>query len=140
MIKTRTDECRLTKMLYVFDLEVNLLFDKRLIKKELKRSFNDNDLYMHNKQNMKVLTAFAREDVYIMNQIKFELDKLALTIIMTLVTKSMTIFSALSAITNTKKSQTFSSMQLDELHHESNHFSSSLEDNTSSKKRDLYTL
>ena len=139
-MKIRTDECRLTKMLYVSDFEVNLLSDKRLIKKELKRSFDNNNLYMHNKQNVKVLTALARENVYVVNQIKLELNELALTIIMTSVIESMTILSTLSTIVNTKKSQIFSSMQLDESHHESNYFSSSLKNNTSSKKRDLYTL
>ena len=147
IMKIKTDECHLTKVLYVSDLEINLLSDKRLIKKKLKRSFDDNDLYMHNKQNVKVLTTPARENIYIVNQIKFELNELALTVIMMSLIESVTVFSTLSAVTNTNelrsihRIESFNSMQLDELHHESNQFDfSDLENNTSSKKRDFYTL
>ena len=94
-----------------------------------------------------MLTTFARENIYIMNQIKFELNKLALTTIMMSLIESMTIFSTLSTVTNTNelrsihRIESFNSMQLDESHHESNQFDfSNFENNTSSKKRDFYTL
>ena len=49
ILRVKNDESRLTKIFYVFDLEINLLFDKRFIKCELKENFNNDDLYMHTK-------------------------------------------------------------------------------------------
>ena len=46
-MKVKNDECRLTNVLYIFNLKINLLFEKRFTKKNLQESFNDNDLYMH---------------------------------------------------------------------------------------------
>ena len=51
-MRVKNDKSRLTKILYVSDLEVNLLFERRFIKKKLKESFDDNDLYMHIKQSI----------------------------------------------------------------------------------------
>ena len=47
IIKVKDDECRLTNVLYVFNLKINLLFEKRFTKKSLRENFDDNDLYMH---------------------------------------------------------------------------------------------
>ncbi len=41
---------KLSFILHVFKLEVNLLFKKRMCKKDLQESFNDKGLYMHNKR------------------------------------------------------------------------------------------
>ena len=112
----------------------------------MKFFFDNNDLYMHNKQNMKMFITFIRENVYIMNQIKFELNEFVLTIITISMIKLITIFFVLSTITNAKKSHfnhridSFNSMQFDKLYHESNHFNSNFENNTSLKKRDFYAF
>ena len=47
IIKVKDDECRLTNVLYVFNLKINLLFERRFTKKDLQESFDDNNLYMH---------------------------------------------------------------------------------------------
>ena len=46
-MKVKDDECRLTNILYIFNLRINLLFEKRFTKKNLQKNFNNNDLYMH---------------------------------------------------------------------------------------------
>ena len=46
-MKIKDDECRLTNVLYVFNLKIYLLFEKHFMKKNLQKSFDDNDLYMH---------------------------------------------------------------------------------------------
>ena len=47
IIKIKNDEYQLTNVLYVFNLKINLLFEKRFMKRNLRKSFDDNDLYMH---------------------------------------------------------------------------------------------
>ena len=45
-MRIKKNENVLTKMFYVFDFDVNLLFDKHFIKKRLIENFNDNSLFM----------------------------------------------------------------------------------------------
>ena len=66
-MRVKNEEDRLIEMFYVSDLEVNLLSERRFIKKELRESFDDDDLYMHIKQSTEMLKASARDDVYIVN-------------------------------------------------------------------------
>ena len=40
---------KLFSILHVSKLEVNLLFERRMCKKDLQESFDNKDLYMHNK-------------------------------------------------------------------------------------------
>ena len=47
IMKVKNDECRLTNVLYIFNLKINLLFERRFTKKNLQENFDDNDLYMH---------------------------------------------------------------------------------------------
>ena len=47
IMKIKNDECQLTNALYVFNLKINLLFEKRFTKRNLQKNFDDNDLYMH---------------------------------------------------------------------------------------------
>ena len=108
--------------------------------KKIEKNFDDDDLYIHIKQNVKIFTTFVRDDVYIINYINFESNKFAMTIVIILMIKSiMTIFlSTLSIITSINENYTNSfdsmSMQLND----SNHNYSSFENNTFLKKRDLY--
>ena len=39
IMKVKNDECRLTNVLYVFNLRINLLFEKRFTKKNLRKKF-----------------------------------------------------------------------------------------------------
>ena len=47
-MKIKNDECRLTKISYVSNLDVNLLFERRLTKKKFKNNFDNDDLYIYN--------------------------------------------------------------------------------------------
>ena len=78
-MKIKDDECRLTNVLYIFNLKINLLFEKRFTKKNLQKSFDDNNLYMHITQNGKMLKAFVQNNIYIINRITFNIDEVALT-------------------------------------------------------------
>ena len=40
---------KLSSVLYISKLEMNLLFERRMYKKDLQKSFDDKDLYMYNK-------------------------------------------------------------------------------------------
>ena len=78
-MKIKDDECQLANVLYVFNLKINLLFEKRFTKRNLQENFNDNNLYMHIIQNAKMFKTFARDDIYIINRITFDIDEIALT-------------------------------------------------------------
>ena len=67
IMKVRNDECRLTNILYVFNLKINLLFEKRFTKQNLQENFDDNDLYMHITQNAEMFKAFVQNNIYIIN-------------------------------------------------------------------------
>ena len=41
---------KLSFILYVFKLEINLLSEKRICKKDLQESFNNKDIYIHDKR------------------------------------------------------------------------------------------
>ena len=134
ILRVKNDESRLTKILYVFDLEINLLFDKRFIKCELRESFNNDDLYMHTKQDVEMLRAFARDDIYVIDKITLELNEYALTIIYTSFNESISI--ALIASSTTSNSRKLSSNSKTHNSIESfKHVVVSI-----FKKRDLYTL
>ena len=77
-IRVKNDESTLTKVLYVFDFDVNFLFDRHFIKKKLIKNFNDDSLFMRNKQNVEVFRAFAQKNVYIINKITSKFRKYAL--------------------------------------------------------------
>ena len=77
MMKVKNDESRLTKILYVSNLEINLLFARRFIKCELRKNFNNDDLYMHIKRNIETLKVFARDDIYIVDKVALELNEFA---------------------------------------------------------------
>ncbi len=41
---------KLFSVFHVFKLKINLLSERRMCKKDLQESFNDKDLYMHDKR------------------------------------------------------------------------------------------
>ena len=65
-------------MFYVFDFDVNFLFDKHFIKKKLIKNFNDDNLFMRIKQNVKIFRIFVQKNVYIINKIISKFKKFAL--------------------------------------------------------------
>ena len=146
IMRVKNGEGRLIEVLYVSDLEVNLLSERRFIKKELRESFDDDGLYMHTKQNTEVLRAPARGGVYIVDQITSELNELALTATTMPASEAnestLTILSALPAMTSSNDlsfdSNNSDSQGLVEESDISIEFEINV--NTPSKKRDLYTL
>ena len=76
-IKVKNDKTQLTKILYVSNLEINLLFAKRFTKYELKKNFINENLYMYIKKNIETLRVFARDDIYIINKMTLELNEFA---------------------------------------------------------------
>ena len=79
-IKIKNDKTQLTKILYVSNLEINLLFAKRFTKYELRENFISENLYMHIKKNIETLKIFVRDDIYIINKMTFELNEFAYVI------------------------------------------------------------
>ena len=142
-MRVKNDKSMLTKVLYVFDLDVNLLFDRHFIKKKLIKDFNDDSLFMRIKQSVEVLRAFAQEDVYIMNKITSKLKKYALlTSTMSTIEflKILFVSFAMSAIVNSN--ETLSDVDIDsrsDVEIDSQQFETSVSQSFK-KKRDLYQL
>ena len=124
IIKIKNDECRLTKILYVSNLDVNLLFERRLIKKEFKNNFDNDDLYMCNLQDIKVVKASTRDGIYVINHIAFKLfDEFILIVTIVMITnKSYKLTQIILSIL-------FVIIDFDEIF-----------EIITSKKRDLYTF
>lgn len=62
-------ECRLTEVLYVPDLGVNLLSGRRFTRCGLRGSFDNDGLYIHTKEGIEVLRAPARGGIYIVDKV-----------------------------------------------------------------------
>ncbi len=97
-------------VLHVSKLEMNLLFEKRMCKKDLQESFDNKDLYMHDKRRKQMIETLECKDVYIVKRIANDLDEFAL-----LSTMQHDVSSAFSAM--------HSSMNLDDSMN-LNHFTS----------------
>ncbi len=65
-------------VLHVSKFEVNLLSERRMCKKDLQESFDDKDLYMHDKQEKQMIETLECENVYIVKRIANNLDEFAL--------------------------------------------------------------
>jgi len=89
-------------VLHIFKLEMNLLFERRMYEKDLQESFNDKNLYMHNKWKKQMIETLECKDVYIVERIANDLNEFALLSIM-----QHNVLSAFSAM--------HSSMNLDDL-------------------------
>ena len=140
-MRVKNDESMLTKVLYVFDFDVNLLFVKHFIKKKLIKDFNDDSLFMRIKQNIEVLRTFVQEDIYIVNKITSKLKKYALLAITTIeFLKVLSVSFAMSAIVNSNETlldvDTDSRSEIDSQQFE---FETSVSQSFK-KKRDLYQL
>ncbi len=73
---------KLSSVFYVFKLEMNLLSERRMYKKDLQESFNDKNLYMHDKQEKQMIETLECKDIYIVKRIANDLDEFALLSIM----------------------------------------------------------
>jgi len=69
---------KLFSVLHVSKLEVNLLFERRMCEKDLQESFDDKDLYMHNKREKQMIKTLECKDIYIVKRIANDLDEFAL--------------------------------------------------------------
>ena len=66
-------------MFYVFDFDVNFLFDKYFIKKKLIKNFNNDNLFIRIKQNVEIFRTFVQKNVYIINKITSKFKKIVLS-------------------------------------------------------------
>ncbi len=69
---------KLSFVLHISKLKVNLLSERRMCKKDLQESFDDKDLYMHDKQRKQMIKTLECENIYIVERIANNLDKFAL--------------------------------------------------------------
>ncbi len=69
---------KLSSVLHVSKLEMNLLSERRMCKKDLQESFDDKDLYMHDKRRKQMIEILECKDVYIVKRIANNLDEFAL--------------------------------------------------------------
>ena len=144
-MRVNNGECRLTDVLYVPDLGVNLLSGRRFTRCGFRGSFNNDGLYMHTKKGIEVLRAPAHGGIYIVNKVAPELDELALAATTTSNSESTAVASAaLPAASDSEESSSDSEPQ--ELNVAPDPKSQDLpkpqtEPSTESpKKRDLYIL
>ncbi len=69
---------KLFSVLHVSKLKMNLLSERRMCKKDLQESFDDKDLYMHDKREKQMIETLECKDVYIVKRIANNLDEFAL--------------------------------------------------------------
>ncbi len=69
---------KLFSVLHVSKLEMNFLSERRMCEKDLQESFDDKDLYMHDKQEKQMIETLECKDVYIVKRIANDLDEFAL--------------------------------------------------------------
>ncbi len=73
---------RLSSVLHVFKLKINLLSERRMYKKDLQGSFDDKGLYMHDKRKKQMIKTLECEGVYIIKRIVNDLNEFALLLAM----------------------------------------------------------
>ncbi len=73
---------KLFSVLHVSKLEMNLLSERRMCEKDLQESFDDKDLYMHDKQEKQMIETLECKDIYIVKRIANDLDEFALLSVM----------------------------------------------------------
>ena len=68
----------LSSILYVLNFKVNFLFNKRIYKKKLQESFDQQNLYIHNKFKKEMFKTQEREEIYIIKKIVKDLNEFIL--------------------------------------------------------------
>ncbi len=89
---------RLSSVLHVSKLEINLLSERRMCEKGLQESFDNKGLYMHDKRGKQMIKALKCEDVYIIKRIVNDLNEFALLLVMQRDVSSA--FSAMHSLMN----------------------------------------
>ena len=109
---------KLSSVLHVFKLEMNFLSERRMCKKDLQESFDDKDLYMHDKREKQMIETLECEDVYIVERIANDLDEFALSSAMQRDVSSA--FSAMHSSMNLDDSMNLDHFapHIDVIHHE----------------------
>ena len=109
---------KLSSVLHVFKLEVNLLSERRMCKKDLQKSFDNKDLYMHDKREKQMIEILECKDVYIVKRIANNLDEFALLSAMQRDVSSA--FSAMHSSMNLDDSMNldYFASHIDVIHHE----------------------
>ncbi len=109
---------KLSSVLHVFKLKMNLLFEKRMCKKDLQESFDDKDLYMHNKWEKQMIETLKCKNIYIVKRIANNLDEFALLSVMQHDISSA--FSAMHSSMNLDDSMNLNhfTSYIDVIHHE----------------------
>ena len=67
-------------ILYVSKLDINLLSEKQMCKKDLWKSFNTWELYMHDENDKLMLETSQKDDIYVVKYIAKRLDEFALSV------------------------------------------------------------
>jgi len=108
---------KLFSVLHVFKLEVNLLFERRMCKKDLQESFDNKDLYMHDKQEKQMIEILKCKNIYIVERIANNLDEFALLSAMQHDVSSA--FSAMHSLMNLDNSMNLNhfASYIDVIHH-----------------------
>ncbi len=109
---------KLSSVLHVSKLEMNFLSERRMCEKDLQESFNDKDLYMHDKREKQMIETLECKDVYIVERIANNLDEFALLSAMQRDISSA--FSAMHSSMNLDDSMNLNhfTSYIDVIHHE----------------------
>ncbi len=109
---------KLSFVLHVSKLKVNLLSERRMCKKDLQESFNDKDLYMHDKQRKQMIETLECENIYIVERIANNLDEFAL--LSTMQHDVSSAFSAMHSLINLNDLMNLDhfTSYIDVIHHE----------------------
>jgi len=109
---------KLSSVLHVSKLEMNLLSERRMCEKDLQESFDDKDLYMYDKREKQMIETLECEDIYIVERIANDLDEFALLSAMQRDVSSA--FSAMHSSINLDDSMNLNhfTSHIDVIHHE----------------------
>ncbi len=109
---------KLFSVFHVSKLEVNLLSERRMYEKDLQESFDDKNLYMHNKRRKQMIKTLECKNIYIVKKIANDLDEFALLSVMQYDVSSA--FSAMHSSMNLNDSMNLDhfASYIDVIHHE----------------------
>jgi len=109
---------KLSSVLHVSKFEMNLLFERRMCEKDLQESFDDKNLYMHDKWEKQMIEILECKDIYIVKRIANDLDEFALLSAMQRDVSSA--FSAMHSSMNLDDSMNLDhfTSHIDVIHHE----------------------
>ena len=71
----------LINVLYILNLKINLLLDRRICQKNLYKDFDKHSIQMRNKQERRIFIANQQKDVYIINKIALNLNKITFIVV-----------------------------------------------------------